>query len=78
MTIEPPDESDYAPPSVVQVVILTSGECNSGCSDRLWLRKGKKGWRVLRKLDGKCWAIFARARAGEQADEADGPAAGPS
>ena len=62
ITIEPPDSSDYAPAGVVQVVILTSGECDCGCSDRLWLRKGKKGWRVLKKLGGgKCWAIIACA-----------------
>jgi len=67
MTIEPPDESDYAPGGTVQVVILTSGQCDSGCSDRLWLRKGKKGWRVLKKLDGKCWETYAQARAVEQA-----------
>ena len=62
MTIEPPDESECAPVGVVQVVILTSGECDSGCSDRLWLRKGKKGWRVLKKLGGgKCWFTIACA-----------------
>jgi hypothetical protein len=63
IAIEPPNESDYAPAGVVQAVILTSGACNAGCSDRLWLRKGKKGWRVLKKLDGECWAIFARPAA---------------
>jgi hypothetical protein len=62
ITIEPPDESDYAPAGVVQAVILASGECNGGCSYRLWLRNGKKGWRVLKKLGGeKCWATFACA-----------------
>ncbi|HUN82134.1 MAG TPA: hypothetical protein VMV81_11575 [Phycisphaerae bacterium] len=58
MTIEPPNESDYAPVGVVQVVILASGWCDAGCSDRLWVRKGKKGWRVLKKLEGECWATF--------------------
>jgi len=58
ITIEQPDFSDYAPAGAIQAVILTSGECDYGCSDRLWLRKGEKGWRVLKKLGGgKCWAI---------------------
>jgi hypothetical protein len=58
ITIERPDESDYAPQGVVQAVILTSGVCDHGCSNRLWLRKGKNGWRVLKKLEGECWTIF--------------------
>jgi hypothetical protein len=60
MTIEPPDFSDYAPAGVVQVVILTSGACDGGCIERLWVRKGKNGWRVLKRLGGgECWVTLA-------------------
>jgi hypothetical protein len=63
ISIEPPNESDYAPAGAIQVVILVSGACNGGCSDRLWLRRGKRGWRVLKRIGGECWATFARPAA---------------
>ena len=64
LTIEPPDFSDYAPAGVVQVVILTSGACDGGCKERIWVRKGKKGWRVFKKLGGgECWFTIASVTA---------------
>ncbi len=64
LTIEPPDFSDYAPAGVVQVVILTSGACDGGCKERIWIRKGKRGWRVFKKLGGgECWFTIASATA---------------
>jgi hypothetical protein len=64
ITIEPPNVTDYAPKGVVEVLTLASGTCDSGCGDRLWVRKGKNGWRVLKKLDGKCWLTLTQQALG--------------
>jgi hypothetical protein len=47
--IERPDRSDHAPPGAVTVVTMVHGDCANGDGDELWVRKERRGWRVLRR-----------------------------
>src|SRR5690349_68294 len=47
LRIEPPNSSDHPPRRALQVITLLRGDCDSGEGQRLWIRKGRRGWRVI-------------------------------
>ena len=57
--IEMPALGERAPPGVVQVVTLRRGNCANGDGDILWLRKGARGWRVVKNLGRETWGTGA-------------------
>jgi len=58
VSIEMPELDERAPRRIVQVVALVHGNCANGDGERLWVRKGARGWRVVKKLDGPTWGTF--------------------
>jgi hypothetical protein len=44
-----------------QVITLLRGDCENGEGQRLWIRKGARGWRVIKTLGGEFWATGSAA-----------------
>jgi len=59
LRIENPDPSDRPPPRVLQVITLLRGNCDNGEGQRLWIRKGTRGWQVIKHLGGEGWGTAA-------------------
>jgi hypothetical protein len=62
VSIELPDPSERPPTRVLQVVTLLRGNCENGEGQRLWIRKGSRGWQVVRNLGGEGWGTASAAR----------------
>jgi hypothetical protein len=62
--IEAPDPSDHPPSKVFQVVTLLRGDCDNGEGQRLWIRKGRRGWRVIKHLGSAGWGTAAAGASG--------------
>ena len=59
LRIEQPNPSDHPSPRVFQVITLLRGNCENGEGQRLWIRKGMRGWQVIKHLDREGWGTVA-------------------
>jgi len=57
--MEPPDPKENPPSGVIQVVTLTTGNCAFGEGVRYWVRRGSRGWRILKKVGRDGWVRAA-------------------
>ena len=64
LRIESPDPSDHPPKRVFEVVTLLRGNCDNGEGQRLWIRKGVQGWRVIKNVGGEIWGTVAGVSGG--------------
>lgn len=48
--LERPGADQGAPKGAVEALTLTWGSCDGGGGDTFWVREGREGWRVLKRV----------------------------